>query len=88
MLFTGKLNRMRNYAMLTCFFGIGVMYVGYAGFAGFLGSFFQSYIFMSIFLGAGLLNLLWEVVYSICILECCHLKHSKLSVRNVKELPN
>jgi hypothetical protein len=59
MLFSGKLNRMRNYAMLMCFFGIGVMYIGYAGFAGFLGDFFShSTIFMSVFLALGLLFIL------------------------------
>lgn len=63
MLFTGKLNKMRNYAMLTCFFGIGVMYIGYAGFAGFLGSLFQSQIFMSIFLGLGLLFIMGSCIF-------------------------
>lgn len=63
MLFTGKLNRMRNYAMLTCFAGIGVMYVGYAGLAGFFGEFFQSYIFMSIFLALGLLFILGSCLF-------------------------
>lgn len=64
MLFTGKLNRMRNYAMLTCFLGIGVMYIGYAGFAGFLGSMFaQSVVFMSIFFGLGLLFILGSCVF-------------------------
>ncbi len=63
MLFTGKLNKMRNYAMLTCFAGIGVMYIGYAGFAGFLGQLFQSYIFMSIFLALGLIFILGSAVF-------------------------
>jgi len=64
MLFSGKLNKLRNLAMLMCFFGIGVMYIGYAGFAGFLGSFFhQSYVFMSIFLVLGLLFIFGSAIF-------------------------
>ncbi|HJV45574.1 MAG TPA: DUF2614 family zinc ribbon-containing protein [Bacillota bacterium] len=64
MLFSGKLNKLRNVAMLICFFGIGVMYVGYAGFAGFLGSFFNhSTIFMSVFLVLGLLFIFGSAIF-------------------------
>ncbi|RXT04823.1 DUF2614 family zinc ribbon-containing protein [Ammoniphilus sp. CFH 90114] len=63
MLFTGKLNKMRNYAMLTCFAGIGVMYIGYAGFAGFLGQIFQSQLFMAIFLILGLIFVMGSAVF-------------------------
>jgi hypothetical protein len=64
MLFSGKLNQLRNYAMLMCFFGIGVMYIGYAGFAGFLGSYFlHSTTFMSIFLLLGFLFIIGSSVF-------------------------
>ncbi|WP_027416878.1 YgzB family protein [Aneurinibacillus terranovensis] len=56
MLFSGKLNRLRNFALGLVFVGIVVMYIGYAAFAGYLGSLFQhNIIVMAIFLVLGFL---------------------------------
>jgi phage FluMu protein Com len=64
MLFSGKLNKLRNIAMLICFFGIGVMYIGYAGFSGYLGSSFNhSMTFMSVFLALGIFFIMGSTVF-------------------------
>jgi hypothetical protein len=64
MMFSGKLNKLRNVAMLICFFGIAVMYIGYAGFSGFFGNYLNhSIVFMSVFLVLGILFIMGSTVF-------------------------
>lgn len=64
MLFSGKLNKLRNIALSLVFIGIIIMYVGYAGLSGYLGSTIQSvgWTFMTITIVIGFLFIMGSSV--------------------------
>lgn len=61
MIFSGKINRLRSYAMGMIFLGIALMYLGYVFFRGWLGSWAEgSQTIMAIFLVLGVLMVLFS----------------------------
>ncbi|GAB7389339.1 YgzB family protein [Bacillaceae bacterium] len=63
MLFSSKINKLRNIALSLVFLGVLIMYIGYAGFAGYFGSsFHHSMTFMAIFLVLGFLMMIASCV--------------------------